>query len=178
MSALEIGFKHLTNASKTARGLIEATVEAKLQAAIIDVQNDIIAAQQSNMSAQAEHAALLDKIRALEAEIVGMKNWSTEAARYEAKVVSDHGVIVYKLKEDEASAEAKHELCPHCFTNGKKSIMQPTPEIAPRVRLRLHKCPSCSLELAYSSGRGPDNTDRTEPVVRRDPPPVGSRRRF
>lgn len=172
MSALEIGLKHLTNASKTAKGVIDATVEVETQKAMIDINNEIIAAQQSSISAQKEHSDLLDRISTLEAEITEMKDWSAEAARYEKKIVSPQGVIVYALKEAEQDGEPPHELCPNCFADGKKSIMQPTPAIAPRIRRRIHKCPSCALELAYTSNRSADDGDpdgrpaRTPQVVR------------
>lgn len=172
MSALEIGLKHLTNASKTAKGVIDATVEVEIQKAMIDINGEIIAAQQSSISAQQEHSELLDRINTLEAEISEMKDWCAEAARYEEKIVSPQGGIVYTLKEAEQRGAPPHELCPNCFANGKKAIMQPTPEIAPRVRRRIHKCPSCGLELAYTNGRAngdddPDGTPSRRPVVNR-----------
>jgi len=167
MSALEIGLKHLSNASKTASGLIDATVETKLQGAIIDMQKEIIAAQQNNILAQSEHQDLLQEVRALKAEIVQMKDWSADAERYEMKTVSPQGVVVYAIKPTEQGAEPPHELCPNCYANRKKSIMQPTPIVAPRVRRRIHICPSCQLELAYTSNR---NGDPQDPDGHPEPP--------
>lgn len=169
MSILETGVKHLAAASETAQKLIEATVEIRTQEKIIDIQKEIVAAQQSNLSAQAEHAAMLKTISDLEGEVVKAKDWSEERSRYELQEM-DSGALVYALKDGEPRSGAEHKLCPNCFENGKKSILNPEPDskyFAPtQTTYRSHACHSCQAK--YYFGAQPERQMRATPRVRSD----------
>ena len=49
MGALKTAFNHLTSASKTISGMIDAKVETELSETMIAINRDIIAAQGSNI---------------------------------------------------------------------------------------------------------------------------------
>src|ERR1700723_2421079 len=70
---------------------------ADLQSALIDVQNGIMAANQT-------HTADIDRIRELGEEVARLKAWDGEKDRYELRNIW-HGAIVYSLKPDKRAGE-------------------------------------------------------------------------
>jgi hypothetical protein len=150
-NALQAAFNHLTSASKTATGLIKATVDAKLLDAVKEINQEIIAAQGSNIAAQQEHAAMLDDVRELKAQIAQFEDWEKEKARYELKPM-DTGVRVYALKKVEEATEAPHEACPKCFKERKVQVLNPIGHQLwnkPDGWFRKNQCPSCKTEYVY-----------------------------
>lgn len=150
-SALQTVFKHLTSASETANGIIQAEVDTRMQKAIISINNEIIAAQGSNMAAQQEQAAMLDTVRELEARVAQLEDQSARLERYHLEKM-DTGTRVYVLDDVEAHGATPHEACPKCFHDGKIQILQPVgTEIwsKPNGWFRKNQCPSCKTDFVY-----------------------------
>lgn len=123
--------------TKAMIGVRDATV---LQGKVVDLRSIIMEAQASAIDAREAHAAQIDRIRDLEAEIVGFKAWDAEKERYELKTVGT-GVVAYMLKPDSRGAQPPHWLCPNCYSKGKKSFFQATG--ATIGRARVFKCVMC-----------------------------------
>lgn len=98
-------------------------VDQEVRAKIVELQSEILAAQSAAMDSFAEKATLLSRIEALEAELRTVRSWEAEAARY-ALTECATGVQVYALKSDQSEGEPFHRLCPTCFHEKKKSILQ------------------------------------------------------
>ncbi len=112
----------LKSAGNTAKGLMEIRDTTKFGGAVIELQAQILAAQQGALAAQAEQAALIKRVSQLEKERTSFETWKTEKQRYEHKELPP-GVHVYTLKEDMASGEIPHHICKTCYERGKKSIL-------------------------------------------------------
>ncbi len=89
-----------------------------------ELLNAIIPLQFQIMSLQAVNSALTKEKEDLEEELSKIKDWRTEASRYELKEIAS-GVYAY-MKKTEHSTEPAHYLCTRCYTEGKKSILQRT----------------------------------------------------
>lgn len=138
----------LKSAGEIAKALISLKVTGDVQAKIIELNGVILAAQSSAMGAQASQMELLERVRELEGDLLKLKNWEAEKKRYESRRF-DPGVVVPALRQEFVSAgELEHLLCPACYQKGEKSILQPTPEL--NKRYRVHRCPSCRTELAFT----------------------------
>jgi hypothetical protein len=115
----------------------------KLNETIIELQRLIMAAQSDALAAQSDQFALLDRIRNLEAEIAGLKAWDAEKERYQLTEVAPR-VFAYVLKVDAGGSEPPHWICPACYENGKKSILQ---GFNGYMTGWTHTCQACKIEL-------------------------------
>lgn len=119
---------------------------------VSEVQAALIEAQQSAIQAHFAHSAQIDRVRALEAEVARYEIWNTEKQRYELKDLGDgHAaqVFAYRLKASEIGAEPAHSICPDCYQNRIKSILQQVIRSPGLTRVQI--CQQCNWE-AYTSG--------------------------
>lgn len=126
------------------KGLKETSDAAIRNAAVIELQEKILAAQ-------LHQATLIESVGTLEKEVANLKAWDREKARYELKDVGSQGrnsVLAYALKPEAQGTEPFHLLCANCYENQRKSILQGTTEL--RMRLRVHRCPNCKSEFEFS----------------------------
>jgi hypothetical protein len=139
----------ITNGLTFARAAIEVRDFVKAGAAIADVmqklldlQTQVIASNGAFMELQKQHAALTQTVRELEEQ-------AAERGRYELFELTP-GVFVYRLQlsphttrtDNPGSPEPMHYLCPRCFDQKTKAILQ-------LVGVHWH-CVSCSN--IYKSG--------------------------
>lgn len=84
-----------------------------------------------------------ETIGGLQAEIDKRDGWNETARLYNLSEVAP-GVLVYQFDGADQSIPA-HFLCPHCFLEERRSILQR--EARSAMRLTYLCCPSCDLEL-------------------------------
>lgn len=132
------GLEGLKNAMDAVKGLNGAITEGKIAEAKAALLTDLSNANFGLIDAQRLLLEDTDTIRALEAEIVKLKDWNAEAQRYE---LADAGLgsVAYRLKPEEGMGEPAHWLCPNCFAESKKSFL--VPETQQWVKLLIcHRC--------------------------------------
>ena len=115
LSGLNAAIQIVQGLKSTADSVAINEAKIGLQSAILDAQSGLLAAQ----SQQAESAK---RIEALEQEIVHLKDWSTEAARYEPVDIYI-GTIAYMPKLGMENGEPPHWLCANCFQRHRKSFL-------------------------------------------------------
>lgn len=128
MAGLSV-FKSLLNGAKGLKDLNDAAVR---NAAVIELQENIL-------TAQAAQAALIERIRELEEEVARLETWKAEKQRYQLTELPP-GIYVYRVKEEARGTEPPHSLCATCYANDKKSILQSDEPINGRTKMH---CPSC-----------------------------------
>jgi len=109
--------------------------------AVIDLQKEILAAQQAQFS-------LVERARDLEKQVAAFERWDAESRRYEMKDYGG-GTIAYALKPEMANAEPSHALCSACFQRRKKGILQPTGVNA--YKQQMMKCAECGGEFVLGA---------------------------
>jgi hypothetical protein len=87
-----MGLSALKTAFDLAKGLKDIDNATNRNAAVIELQEKILAARE-------HQSALLDRVGALEAEVAGFKTWDAEKQRYELQPIGD-GAVAYMLKPD------------------------------------------------------------------------------
>jgi hypothetical protein len=107
------GFQALLNIAKSLRDMDDAV---RRNAAIYDLREQILAAQ-------ARYAAAVEEKHDLEAKLTRFETWETEKKRYELKDV-DWGAYAYILKPTSGPSEPPHWLCPKCYQERMKFILQ------------------------------------------------------
>lgn len=100
-------------------------------------------AQSAAFAANDERAALIDRINTLEKQIAGFEAWEAEKERYQLTEIAPQ-MFAYVIKPEAQGADPSHWICPACFQDGKKSILQ---GFESGTYGWQHTCPSCKLEI-------------------------------
>jgi len=106
-------FKSLLDSAKGLKDLNDVAVR---NAAIVELQEKILAAQ-------AQQTALVERISNLEKQVAQFEAWDAEKQRYK---LTDYGggTFAYELKPEAAEGEPPHRLCAACYQRRHKSILQ------------------------------------------------------
>lgn len=135
----------LKSAFDFSKALVDIGDQVALNNIAIKLQEQIIAAQHSTMSAQ-------ERLRELEGKVKAFEDWEAVKARYRL-VDYGAGTFAWELRPDRADGEPAHRACPRCFGEKRREILQ--------FKARTHAaqdlfvCTSCQTEFffgAYSPG--------------------------
>ncbi len=138
---IAFGFKALKSALDVVKDIKGLTDTTAINAKVIELQSLIMEAQAGAIDAREDHAAQVERIRALEKEIADLKAWGAERENYELKTVDD-GVVAYMLKKAVRGTEPPHWLCATCYGNGKKGFLQRQPRAVKDTHGR-YQCGTC-----------------------------------
>ena len=127
-----------------------------IQTKVFELTREIMAAQSYALEAVSAQSALLARVRELEEEKAKLEAWESEKKRYKLERLPP-GVFVYALKPEMSGGEPSHRICTTCYNRGKKSILQELDE-------GYAKCPECSTEIHWSTGRG-SFTSEYDPIT-------------
>ncbi len=149
----------LKTAGETAQKLIDLRDTAKFGNAVIELQAQIMAAQQGALAAHQREAAMAEEIRGLKTRMAELEAWDAEKQRYQ---LTDFGgeTFAYLLKPDVSGAEPPHRICADCYQKGHKSILQFQHRTA--TEQDLYFCPACKTEFNLGE-RHKSRVNRTRP---------------
>jgi hypothetical protein len=147
LSALKTAY----DMSKSFLGVRDSVVS---QGQIFELQRQILAAQESALSAQAAQTALLEEISGLKKQVAYLEAWDGEKEKYKLTKTAG-GPLAYVLKEQAESPEPDHYLCANCFEDHQKSILQP--ETRHPGRSLVLVCHRCGSDIYVDGGRHPEH---------------------
>ena len=132
---------------KTAFDIAKAISEMKsmtdVQGKVIELQQAILAAQSSAMTANSEQFAALEELREIRAELDTSKGWELEKKRF--SLFQGSGGVVYALRESQKNeGEPPHYLCANCFDQGRKSIINNHQAV---TGFTNWLCPTCKAQF-------------------------------
>lgn len=110
-----------------------------LKKLVCDLYEELIVAKKAQMLQQ---EALVD----LQRQAKKAKAFQAEKPRY-VLTRTELGGILYALRPEEARGEAPHDLCPGCFQDEVKSVLQP-------VDHNTLGCSRCATRVFKPDGRG------------------------
>ena len=122
MTAFGTALAAFERAKNVAQTMINLRDTALFQSKTIEFQSAILEAQNCAFAANDERAALIERVRDLEAQVAKLEGWETEQKRYKLESLPP-GVFVYTLKPDMADGEPSHHICQTCYQRGKKSVL-------------------------------------------------------
>lgn len=136
MVAAEImgGISGLKAAFDIAKGLKDIDDTTRRNAAVIELQEKILVAQQAQ-------SALVERVGELEKQVASFEKWETEKKRYYLKEIYPSN-FAYAINENARGAEPPHLICTTCYEGGKKSILQKSSA----VHL---SCPVCNCRVQF-----------------------------
>ena len=132
----------IKSAFDIAKGLKDIDDATRRNAAVIELQEKILTAQQAQ-------ATLIETVSNLEKEVTSLKNWEADKARYQLTELGP-GVVVLSVKEAMRNGEPFHRICANCASAGKKSYLQ---QHVRGTSVDRYKCNSCGEELSVDKGR-------------------------
>lgn len=143
MVAAEIisGISGLKTAFDLAKGLKDMDDATRRNAAVIELQEKILGAQEAQ-------AALIKSAGDLEREVAALKAWGADKERYKLSEVRS-GVVAFSLKEGMENGEPAHQLCASCYQGNFKSIL--TQETWQPGRCDVLVCHDCGWYV-YKTG--------------------------
>jgi hypothetical protein len=152
------GIGAIKSAFEIAKGLKDIDDATRRNAAVIELQEKILAAQ-------AAQASLVERVGELEKEVARLEAWNAEQENYELTSVGDR-VFAYSKKAGMGGTEPSHYLCANCFAERHKAILQK--EITEIGRWTVFVCSRCGAEI-YPDGGGRQSTQRSRSssIVRR-----------
>jgi len=155
----------LKAASDIAKALMGLHDSAIINAKVIELQGEIMSAQQSTLAAQEAQSTLAERERNLEKEVADLKAWGTEREKYKLKDLRS-GVFAYALKEEAGAAEPAHLLCSNCYQDWRKSILQKEGRGIVDGAVEMLVCLRCGSEINMS-GSSYGSTTQTKPSCRK-----------
>src|ERR1700686_612624 len=111
-------------AAEIANAMLKLHDTKALQDKTIELNRIILSAQHDAMAAHGAQTELIAQKRQLEEEIVRLKSWEADKARYQLTDIGG-GIVALAIKETMRNGEAFHRICATCAANGKKGYLQP-----------------------------------------------------
>lgn len=116
-------FSSIKNAIDIAKGVQQKISDGETKKELSSLLDKLISFQTEEAIFRETYRSLQDKYNLLEAEIIKIKQFESEKLNYEFHQPRQ-GVFVYLKKENCGSSEPKHWICPQCYMNSKKSVLQ------------------------------------------------------
>lgn len=137
---------------------LEQAREIKSQ--IAELMDQILSARENAIRVQERETALLGEIDDLKKQIDQMETWDSEKQQYQLQAI-DSGAFAYVLKPEVQGDEPPHWLCPNCFENRQKRILQFRERVSTRPGTSRGDysrwvCGSCRSELTVHYTRSPE----------------------
>lgn len=139
IDAIAGAFAALKGASDITQGLLSLKTDAAVSAKALELNRIIFEVQQQLIATQTDYAAVVSRERDLKAQIAQLENWAHEKERYQLHELVP-GTFVYRVKPAMKGSEPMHDLCPRCYEDGVKSILQ---QAADQGWHRALVCPKC-----------------------------------
>ena len=134
-----------------AKGVSALKSETEINLAVIEIQRVLLDAQSSALEDKEKISKLHDVIRDLQAKVDGFENWENLQERY-ALTESPSGSFTYDLRAGVEVNQPFHRLCPVCFDQRRKSVLQ---TLAKRNGGEIVECHVCKTRLEISEIRDP-----------------------
>lgn len=134
----------LKTAVDIAKTVKEVNDMTTVKGKVIEMQDLILTAQSSAMTAQTQLFELLQENADLKRKVSDVEEWKSTAARYALKDFGG-GTFAYELKAEDTKGEPPHRICPTCFELGKRSVLQF--QWKTNDEQDLYKCAPCGQQL-------------------------------
>ena len=139
MDIVDAVLNPLKSATETALAAIKLRDTVKLHSALVEIHAKLVAANQLGVTLQETLMELQRENANLREAVQKRENWEIQANRYKLTDFGG-GTFAYAYVETDDSAEPPHSICPRCFEQQKRSILQ-------NRHSNHFVCPECSTEF-------------------------------
>lgn len=130
------GFKTVIDIAKSIAAISK---DAEVNTKVIDLQTVILEVQGNLLSMQNDYSRLLQEKQTLEQSLADKQAWEDAKRRYELRQLGEN-TYAYALRGEFQQEEPAHLLCPNCFSNEHKSILQMHHRQGPEQYFHCHAC--------------------------------------
>ena len=95
--------------------------------------------QMGTLTLQEKYSALINEKDELANKLVQFEQWQKTESEYELQEI-DSGKYAYSSKNSQQSKNPAHWLCPQCWEDRKKSILQEEHQYDGQVHYICHRC--------------------------------------
>lgn len=155
--SLQDAFRSAVDSLNAVYKTVQALAGFKERAQLIEL---ITSAQGKLLEVQALHESVARRVGELETEVVRLTRWNDDKRRYRLHELAP-GALVYRLDPAYQETEPTHDLCPHCYQDAIKSILQAAGHAGAE---RLLVCHRCKASVQY---RHPDDDFSVQYAPRR-----------
>jgi hypothetical protein len=153
-TAIASAYQSLKAAFDIGKALVGLGISAEIRAKISEMNERILAAQDSAIAGRDYQTTLLKQIGDLEKKIAELETWDTEAETYQlTNVRVPHhpmgSAFAYAPKEGTHKGKPSHLICASCYQERHKSILQ-AQRLDPGACQTLI-CPRCDV-IIYLNG--------------------------
>jgi hypothetical protein len=145
------GLSAIKTAFDIAKGLKDIDDAARRNAAVIELQEKILAAQ-------AAQSALIQTVNDREKELTTLKDWEADKRRYQLAELRA-GFVALSLKQSMQNGDPFHYICADCAANGKKFYLQK--HIAGSY-YDEYRCGGCKSTIGIDKGTPPSHLNDYE----------------
>lgn len=146
MAEIIAAFQSLKTAKEIAQTILRMKIDAEVNLKVSEIIDLLLAAQERNLTAQEDHAAMSRRVDELEKQLLKFEQWAEEKQRYVLQEV-ESGNLIYACKETEQGGEPPHNICPNCYEDRVKSILQVDWPISGVAGGKWLKCPRCDFAI-------------------------------
>lgn len=151
----------LTGAAKLGQTLLDMERSSESKAKLVELYDQILAAQRRAIEAQRAQATLEDEVASLKAELSRLEQHRASKEDYKLQILSS-GATVYAPKAEPTAANPNHWLCVECFDRGEAHKLMPQGKDG-KSRTQAWKCPKCRNAVNAHWSDGPQK--RGQPMV-------------
>ena len=166
VSAVTTAVAHAISAAKI---LIDARDQSKRADAQMEFTQTLIEVQEKSLSLIQSNQELLVTNESLKQQLADNEKWEQEQTRYVLENVGN-GATVYSLDPEKASGQPLHWLCPNCFEDRKKSMLQRTGK-TDGILASVFKCNRCKSEVIAQRAHPSPKRDQAKAKATIMPPP-------
>lgn len=146
---VSLGLQSLNSALNILKTLSQIRDDTERALALAEVTRQLTSTLSDLAQAQQAQLALLQDKATLEADVVRLKDWSDDKSRYELREHGRNRALAYAVKTESQGVEPAHSLCPDCFADTKKSVLQPVKRAPGLANVLL--CQRCGWEAYLDS---------------------------
>jgi len=126
-------------AYEIAKGISSLKSEVERNEAVSKILEILISVQKDAFLMQEKHSLLLREKDDMTKKLMEFEKWDETEYQYELKEIYP-GILLYGYKEREHAKSPMHWLCPNCWHDKKKSILQRSFHDSDSGR---YTCPKC-----------------------------------
>lgn len=153
ISGLLSSLKASTDLTKSLLGIRDAQL---VREKAVELTAEIMSAQASALAAHAAQSELADRVRDLEEQVVELEDWHREKERYQLTEVAT-GVFADATKPGMENGEPPHKICPNCYQQRRKSILQSYARPTRWQTNSFLRCDACKIEIVTGTVRHDPN---------------------
>lgn len=145
IGSISAAMSSLKVAGEITSALLKLKTDSEIQSKAIELNEKLIHAQQELFAAYSEQSRLLTRIEELEKEIAKIDDWEELKKRYKLITPFEkRAVTVYAVKESFSDLETAHWICPKCYDDHRRSILQPQKDKRQDINL---VCATCNANI-------------------------------